>query len=160
MNCGSFGWSGLTPERSYLCTGCLSKGVKRVKIDRRVSLPSSLLMPAYLGADLPEIKESIVNEVKLLAAAVADTGVAYSVPEAELNVGYDYGLLLFNILYYGLSGQDEVYDKLLDLRDGVNMYAERYIASYPEGTRYRPWETAINIDAMLKYAAHFAARKQ
>lgn len=159
MNCGSFGWSGLTPERSYLCTGCLSKGVKRVKIDRRVSLPSSLLMPAYLGADLPEIKESIVKEVKRLAASVSDSGFAYSVPEAELNVGYDYGLLLYNILYYGLPGAEPVFNKLLDLRDGVNMYAERYIASYPEGTRYRPWETAINIDAMLKFAAYYAARK-
>ena len=44
-------------------------------------------------------------------------------------------------------------------QSSVNMYAERHIASYPEGTRYRPWETAINIDAMLKFAAYYAARK-
>ena len=153
MNCGSFGWSGLTAEKSYLCARCLSRNVKRPKIDRRVSLPSSLLMPAYLGADLPDFKESIISEVRRLSECVKTSGHAYSVPEAELNVGYDYGLLLFNILYYGLPGSDAVYDKLLDLRDGVNVYSERYIGSYPDGTRYRPWETAINIDAMLRYAA-------
>ena len=154
MGCGSFGWSALTAERSYVCTSCLAKGVKRVKIDCRVSLPTSLMMPAYLGADLNEIQESIAAEVERLVKLIETEGVAFSVPEAKLNVGYDYGLLLYNIIHYGLEGADIVYDKLLDLRDGVGMFSERYIDNYPEGTRFRPWETAINIDAMLKFVKY------
>jgi hypothetical protein len=152
MACGYFGWTQLTRERSYLCPHCLAAGKVRVKIDCPVSLPSSLLMPAYLGADLPEIRDSVVNEITRMLAEFDRTGHAYSVPEGRINVGYDYGLLLCNMLHYGISGAERIYRRILAMRDGVGMYSETYIEGKPTGTRFRPWETAINVDALLKFA--------
>lgn len=152
MACGSFGWTQLGRGRSYLCPHCLAAGKTRDKIDRRESLPSSLLMPAYLGADLPEIRDSVVHEIERILSDFDRTGHAYSVPEGKLNVGYDYGLLLFNMLHYGIPGAERIYRRILAMRDGVGMYSETYIEGRPTGTRFRPWETAINISALLKFA--------
>ena len=83
---------------------------------------------------------------------IADLPAPYSVPEGKLNVGYDYGLLLFNMLHYGIPGAERIYRRILAMRDGVGMYSETYIEGRPTGTRFRPWETAINISALLKFA--------
>ena len=37
-------------------------------------------------------------------------------------------------------------------KDDVGTWAERYIDNKPAGVRFRSWESAINIDALIKYA--------
>ena len=108
-------------------------------------------MPAYLrfeGLD----QKIIVNYLKRLTEELKERGHIYSNEEAQKNVGYDYGLLLCNLVRYRLPGAQAVYDKLLDLLDEAGAWSEYYVADQPAGTRYRPWESGINIDALIEYA--------
>jgi len=172
MNCGAFGWSGLTGERSYLCPACLARNISREKTDERYSLPSSLLGPALYGGEIPGAENAVKERVRELTRTLRETGHAYSLPGALRNIGYDFGVLLLNILNQGKDrpgGQgaegtgrlpddpeacadaELVYRKILELRDGIYMYPETFTEDRPTGTRCRPWETGVNIAALVRY---------
>lgn len=87
-------------------------------------------MPAYLrfeGLD----QKIIVNYLKRLTEELKERGHIYSNEEAQKNVGYDYGLLLCNLVRYRLPGAQAVYDKLLDLLDEAGAWSEYYVADQP-----------------------------
>ena len=153
--CFNFGWTKLCEDEMYLCPTCIEKGKRRAKNRQRYFLPSALLMPAYLGFELPEIRQQIREHVIKLTDEVQTEGHFYSMPDAKVNVGYDYGLLLINQLAYGLPGAGETFRKLLSLRDDAGVYPEYFMADRPFNTRYRPWESAIDLDAMLIYAEQY-----
>ena len=67
-------------------------------------------------------------------------------------VGYDLGMLLYALteLHDPLAGP--VYTKALQMVDPTGAWAEYYINGVPHLTRCRPWESAINLEAVLHYA--------
>jgi len=149
--CDFFGWTKRCENGAYVCPRCFNRGVIPQKTDRIYHLPSALLMPAYLrfeGLD----QKIIVNYLQRLTEELKERGHVYSNQEAQKNVGYDYGLLLCNLVRYRLPGTQAVYDKLLDLLDEAGAWSEYYVTDQPAGTRYRPWESGINIDALIEYA--------
>lgn len=150
--CDFFGWTKRCENGAYVCPRCLSRGVLPQRTDAIYHLPSALLMPAYLrfeGLD----RRIIADYLQQLTEELAQHGHVYSDKAARKNVGYDYGLLLCNLVRYHLPGAQLVYHKLLDLLDEAGAWAEYYVADQPSGTRYRPWESGINIDALLEYVA-------
>jgi len=45
-----------------------------------------------------------------------------------------------------------LYEKTLGLLDSTGAWSEYYLAGVPRGTRCRPWESAINLEAALRWA--------
>ena len=54
-----------------------------------------------------------------------------------MNVGYHYGLLLYNLVAYDLPGKEMFCRKLPDRRDEVGALPEYYPKNNPAGTSYR-----------------------
>lgn len=152
--CAFFGWTKLCRGGVYLCPRCQNRKALPVRKDRPYQLPSALLMPAYLGADLLK-EETVTAYLHQLSMQMEKEGQVFSNPAEKKNVGYDYGLMLLNFARYQIPNAQAVFEKLLELRDEAGVWSEYYINDEPNGTRYRPWESAINLDAMLQYAENW-----
>ncbi len=152
--CDFFGWTQLSEGEVYLCPRCRNHRDFPAKRNELFHLPSALLMPAYLDAHL--LKDDLVREyLNALMERLQRDGYIYSDEANRKNVGYDYGLLLYNLVKHDLPGKEQVCEKLLSLQDEVGAWSEYYIEDQHAGTRYRPWESGINIDALLLYAECF-----
>jgi len=70
-------------------------------------------------------------------------------------VGYDYGFLLTSLVRAGrLTDARPVLAATLDLLDDTGAWVEYYHDGKPLGTRYRPFESGINIEAVVEYYEH------
>jgi hypothetical protein len=150
-NCDFFGWTQLSEGEVYLCPCCRNRKDYPRKRNELFHLPSALLMPAYLDAYLLD-RELVTAYLQRLVEDLERDGHVYSDESNRKNVGYDYGLLLYNLVRHDLPGKELVYEKLLSLLDEVGAWSEYYIEDQHAGTRYRPWESGINIDALITYA--------
>ena len=148
--CVFFGWTSHCAEGVYLCPKCKSRGLIPKRINKRFFVPSALLMPAYLGSPLPGDDIVLATLCDFVANATFDGTSGFSVFKGRY-IGYDYGLLLINFLKYDLPDKDRVYRKILSLADNAGTWSERYVDDNFDGCRYRPWESAINLDALLQY---------
>jgi len=79
------------------------------------------------------------------------TGKLPSRPDNDVAVGYDYGLLLYALTELDHPMARELYEKTLQLADSTGAWAEYYRDHKPSGTRCRPWESAINAEALLHW---------
>lgn len=149
--CDFFGWTQLSEGDVYLCPCCRNRRSYPKKRNELFHLPSALLMPAYLDAYLLD-RELVTDYLQKLVEALEKDGHIYSDEANKKNVGYDYGLLLYNLVRHDMPGKRLVYDKLLSLLDETGAWSEYYVEDRHAGTRYRPWESGINIDALITYA--------
>jgi hypothetical protein len=60
--------------------------------------------------------------------------------------------VLYALTALGHADAGLLFRQTLDIVDSVGAYAEYYADHRPEGTRCRPWESAINVEALLAYA--------
>lgn len=158
-NCDFFGWTQLCEGGVYLCPLCRRAGAVPKRLQQSYYLPSALLMPAYLDAYLLD-RSLVVEYLQQLVQRLKTEGHIYSDEKRHKNVGYDYGLLLCNLVRHGVEGAELVCDKLLQQLDEVGAWSEYYIDDQPSGARYRPWESAINIDALLGYAGSWQEKQK
>ena len=149
-------WTERSASGRYLCPQCLAQGPYVKAEPTRYILQSVSLAPFYLGASIPSAEELSPTILEIAQRFHASgrlpnrqdedpTGEAYS-------VGYDYGFLLNALaaLKHPLAG--ELYQRTLDLVDPTGSWVEYYLDNRPMGTRCRPWESAINLEAILKWA--------
>ena len=66
-------------------------------------------------------------------------------------VGYDLGLAAYAVQRYLPDLSETMLKGMLNLRDSVGAWTEYYVDDKPNGCMYRPWESAINISALLSY---------
>ena len=134
----------------YFCEDCMKKDTTGIEpaAPRRYSIPSAFLFPIYIDAQLfsREEKEALLDEV---VDYYSRTG---RIDERNIVLGYDYGLFLYALAEYANPLADEVYRKMMDLRDSSLSWVEYYVDGVPFNTPCRPWESSINIAAALKYA--------
>lgn len=146
-NCMGFGWLRRLNDSNYVCHACYAQGPLSAAPETEYPLISTLLMHAYMGSDLvPE------GEIRAGVQSVLDsfrkTGAVSSLPGGKRSLGYDYGLILFAATKLGLPA-DDLLSRMLSIRDGAGAWVEYYEDNRPLGTRCRPWESAINIEAAL-----------
>ena len=116
---------------------------------QRYSIPSAFLFPFYIDASLftEEEKENLLQEVIDL---YLNTG---KISSQDRILGYDYGMFLYALARTGNPLAGEVYRKMMDMRDETGAWVEYYVDGVPNGCPCRPWESGINIEAALEYAA-------
>jgi hypothetical protein len=147
-------WTQRTANNRYLCAACFPEKTLPGLQDEYHYVQSVSLIPWYIESDvLPDAQvEQFVREI--INSYVA-TGKLPSRPDGSLTVGYDYGLFLFSLTRMNHPLKDRVYTQMLDVIDDTGAWVEYYKDGVPSGTLCRPWESAINIEAAIEYAAHF-----
>ncbi|MGN1215097.1 MAG: hypothetical protein ACI4TJ_02510, partial [Candidatus Cryptobacteroides sp.] len=126
----------------YFCKDCMERDMSGIEIPKpeRYSIPSAFLFPFYIDARLftEDEKESLLQEVIDLYKA---TG---KISSQDRILGYDYGMFLYALAKAGNPLADEVYRKMMDLRDKTGAWVESYADGVASGCPCRPWESGIN----------------
>ena len=134
----------------YFCKDCMAKDNSAVELPsvERFNIPSACLFPLYIHSTLftPDEKRALLEQVVELYRA---TG---RISELDRILGYDYGMFLYALAEQDHELSDEVYRKMMDLRDGAGAWVEYYVDGHPSGCGCRPWESGIDIEAAIRYA--------
>jgi hypothetical protein len=149
-------WTERNQNGRYLCPQCLALAPYPAAVPRVYTLPSVSLLPIYYQSSLftpgelaplvSEIAERYHQSGRLPSRQdAASTGMSRS-------VGYDCGLLLYALTELRHPLAAELYEKMLSLLDATGAWVEYYANDRPQGTRYRPWESAMNLEATLHWA--------
>jgi hypothetical protein len=157
--CEFFGWTQKNAFNRYLCPVCFAKEEGRqlpAAPPRRYEIHSVSLMPLYVGFS-GFSRTEIGAMVDRIATVYRRTGMLPSRPDGHTTVGYDYGLLLYNLSLLKDTAATAVYEKMLGLRDATGTWSEYYQDGKAMGTRYRPWESGINLEAALLYARSYGS---
>jgi len=118
---------------------------------KKYHLQSVCLLPLYIGSPLISRRE-LADTISTIAEQYQKTGRLPSRPSGDVTVGYDYGFLLQNLIEINHPLAADVYEKMLAQLDSVGAWVEYYENGQPKGCRYRPWESAINLEAALYFA--------
>lgn len=147
----SFGWTQRNINGRYLCPECTSKYDVPAKEDKVYYLQSVSLKPLYIGGSLLRADE-IQKLVEDVITGYRKTGQLPSRPGSNITVGYDYGLLLNSLTKLFHPDAGEIYEKMMSVIDSTGAWVEYYDEGRPMGTRCRPWESGINLEAAIEYA--------
>jgi hypothetical protein len=139
-----------TPNGRYVCVECLDEEPLPPVTPEIYTLQSVSLTPLYFNSTLFD-KEEMRPLVEEIMTRYEATGELPSRPDGKVSVGYDYGLLLYALTELGDPRARDLYIKTLELADETGAWAEYYTGHVPAGTRCRPWESAINVEALLHW---------
>jgi len=154
-NMGEHGWYWgwlLHDENSdyYCCPECYGKEHPQ-PFDRkkRYQLSSASLLPAFYESRL--FSE---QEMERFSAPYVDlfekNGFVPSDANGSRSLGYDYGLFLYTMSVQKHELRVPALKAMLKILDETGSWVEYYDNGKPFNCRCRPWESAINIDALRK----------
>ena len=144
-------WTQLNVSNRYVCPDCFAAGKGDKTETERYSINSVSLIPLYLRNTLLEMSD--VKQVILdVTQRFEKTGFLPSRSDGNWAVGYDFGILLYNLIQLNHPATEQINDKMMSLLDQTDAWVEYYIQDAPASTRCRPWESAINLEAALAYA--------
>ena len=103
---------------------------------KRYFTEAALLSPAFTGAS------SLIPEKAITEAAQKTLA---ELPQREKIVGYEPGFIM-----YALGYDKKLADRMLSMRDEFGAFSEYYLSGAQSGTLCRPWETAINLAAIIE----------
>ena len=148
-------WTACNEHGRYLCPACLAKNAFPAAAPEYYMLQSVSLTPFYFHSGLLACEE-LAPLVNAMARRYAETGKLPSRPDddAGIAVGYDYGMMLYALTELQSPLASVFYRQALALVDETGAWVEYYAQHRPMGTRCRPWESAINLEAALLWAAH------
>ena len=152
-------WTERDTNNRYQCPACLALGPLPKIEPHEYNLISVSLTPLYMHSSLFETKE-LKPVVEKIYAQYKKTGNLSCNLDSTSNdnkrtVGYDYGFLLYSMLEAKMGDGETIYKKTLSVTDSKGVWSEYYYDHLPLGTRYRPWESAINIEALIKFANQY-----
>jgi hypothetical protein len=134
----------------YFCKDCMAKENSLIKPPEPevFNIVSVSLFPIYIHSSLftADEKKMLVNSV---IKRYRETG---KVSENNMIPGSDYGLFLDGLIDLDHELTDEVYQKMMNLRDNTGAWTEYYDRGSPRGCKCRPWESGVNIEAAIRYA--------
>jgi len=128
--------------------------IKADETDQYYRVNSVTLFPVYIEKEI--IPNGIIKKmVEKTAREFSENGNIPSMEGVNRTIGYDYGLLLYNLARYESAYGPAVFEKTLEQVDQSGAYAEFYDNGNPAGTRCRPWESAVNTLGLLKFANRY-----
>ena len=149
-------WTEINDQGYYVCPDCRGKALPDKK-DASVKyvLNSVSLIPIYIGSDIftgEEIHDIVKQSVDLFRIK----GTIPSDMDGNKSLGYDFGLFLYNMVKLGHPDKEKVLVKVLSVLDPAGAWVEYYNSDKPSHCRCRPWESAINIEAVVEYCKAMA----
>lgn len=157
---GGIDWTERDSNNRYQCPACLALGPLPKAEPHEYNLVSVSLTPLYFHSpqfkpdELKPIVDKVYNKYNKTGSltCIMDTTVTEN---NGTTVGYDYGLLLFSMLETKMGDAETIFKKTLSVTDSSGVWSEYYNNHHPHGTRYRPWESAINTEALIKFALQY-----
>jgi hypothetical protein len=146
-------WNERSPTGRYLCPRHLAMGPYPAAPVKIYALASVSMVPLYFHSSLFS-NDELAPIVRKLATDFLQSGSFQGVDEPSVHgkiVGYDLGMLVYALTELHDPLADDVYTRALQMVDPTGAWAEYYLDGSPQGTRCRPWESAINIAALLHY---------
>lgn len=152
--CGhGFGLSFCNGNGDYVCPACLGKNLPPIWQGggERYAVPAAILCPAFVDSPLIPVSERTEAALAVLDACES-TG---------RGTGYDLGFVLWALTEKEALAEPgvreralAVREKLLTMTDEFGAYSEYYTDGFTKqaGTLCRPWESGINIAAILRSA--------
>ena len=137
---------------NYLCPKCYKEKKEFPQYERKsFYIPSIALTPLYIGSGL--IPEQLLKQnIDAIKSSYLKSGRISSRPGANIVIGYEYGFLLYALAKHHDPLADNVFKDAMSVVDETGAWVEYYRDGKPMGCRYRPWESAINIEAIIEYA--------
>jgi hypothetical protein len=132
----------------YFCEDCIKKDNSKVQIPfpEVFDIPSVGLFPLYIDSKLFTDQE----KKELLDIVVKRYRSTGKIAEQNMIMGHDYGMFLTALVRANHPLQDEIYRKIMSLRDNTGSWCEYYIAGdKPFGTAWHPWSAGTNIEAAI-----------
>jgi hypothetical protein len=154
---GGIDWTERDINNRYQCPACLASGPLPEREPVTFHLISVSLTPLYFQSSLFKTEE-LKPVIEKIVSQYEKTGILACLSDQNSDennkrtVGYDFGFLLYSMLAARMEKSEEIYRKTLSVRDSSGVWSEYYNDNLPQGTRYRPWESAINLEALLKFA--------
>ncbi len=133
----------------YVCADCRESDLpERERV--RYELAASKLAPLYIGSPLipPEMAREFLD---VMVEQYRRTGQMPSGCGGDASVGYDYGMLLYALTVYDHPAAGDFCRLTLSVVDEAGAWCEYYNSGVAAATRCRPWESAINMEAVLTY---------
>ncbi len=150
-------WTERNENNRYLCAACINGSPFPKAEVKRYNLLSVALAPFYMNLTVIPF-DQLSGAVYEIRDNFISTGAMTSKQEMAnqkneiRTVGYDYGFLLNALTLLQSTDAGRVYDKTLSIVDQEGSWSEYYLNDKPSGTRCRPWESAINIEAVINWA--------
>ena len=137
---------------NYLCPKCIAESLTFPRIERKTYfLPSLALTPEYIGSGL--ISQDILDHnLSLIKEHYRQKGKVSSRGDSNITIGYEYGFFLYALTKQNDLLAGRIIEDMLSVVDEVGAWVEYYNNGVPMGCNYRPWESAINIEAIILYA--------
>jgi len=135
-------WTERNENDRYVCAGCISGQLLPRAEPKEYNLPSVALAPFYMRFNtIPygQLKNAVLE---ILSKQKNENRL----------VGYDYGFLLTALTKLDQPESLIIYKRTLSVVDQDGSWSEYYLNDQPSGTRCRPWESAINLEALLDWA--------
>lgn len=153
---GGIDWTIKDENGRYQCANCIAEGSLPAAEKTVYKLLSVSLTPLYFGSKLvsPEEVRPILRNIynSYRQTGVLSSRTEHVSQDNNRSVGYDYGFVLYNMVEAKMQGSREIFEKTLSIADETGAWSEYYLGDLPSGTRCRPWESAINLEALLRYA--------
>lgn len=147
-------WCERSSQGYYLCPICKNEPLSDfIEPDKRYILNSVNLVPVYIQTDLFTLQE-LDRILSPVIDAFQEKGYISSDSKGTRSLGHDYGLLLYNMVVLDLPDTDKVLSAMLEILDSTGAWVEYYDNKKPYNCRCRPWESAINIEAIIEYIKH------
>ena len=154
---GGIVWTERNENNRYVCAACISRDILPKAEPTKYNLLSVAMAPFYMGFStipydmLKKPVTDILNNFKTTGAMTSKQATSGTKSEI-FTVGYDYGFLLSALTKLNNPDAMLLYHKTLSVVDNEGAWAEYYLDDQPKGTRCRPWESAINLEALIGYA--------
>ncbi len=137
---------------NYLCPKCYMEKKEFPPFERKsLYIPSIALTPLYIGSKLIS-NQLLMQNIDAIKNNYLKSGKISSRPGGNFVIGYEYGFLLYALSKYHDPLSDKVFEDAMSVVDETGAWVEYYQDGKPMGCRYRPWESAINIEAIIEYA--------
>lgn len=140
---------------NYLCPKCIADGLTLPPIEREVYfLPSLALTPEYFDSQLIP-KEILKHNLSLIKENYLRKGQISSREDSNITIGYEYGFFLYALAKNRDKMAGKIVADMMSAVDETGAWVEYYHNGVPMGCNYRPWESAINIDAIILYSLNY-----
>lgn len=146
--CGAFGPTKKNAFGRYCCPKCLESNTPGLRPRQYFLLPAVSLAPVYMGDETVPL--SVLKQmVQPLKENFQKSGVISGIDAGE--VGYSYGFFLLALLKLNDPMAPEIYTYIQNLLDETGAWVEYYKDGIAFNTRCRPWESGINIEALIRF---------
>lgn len=147
--CHSIEWTQKNNHGRYTCPACYPSDLTSVESET-IEVHSAGLLPTFIHSAVMQENEKAMGILKA-SGIFQNKGYLPSVEGQNRFVGYDVGLLLYGLIEIKHASAKQVYEHILKIVDSAGAWVEYYEEGKSQGCRCRPWESGMNIAAVLHY---------